>query len=481
MANRKILLPLSALLILIIGAAGTIYWNIHKQRLAIASGLPEIPDLQRRPAALLKSIHAADSGIRSSLRPVRSLKTLSALYHSNGYLNEAALCYGQLISVDPENPHWPHLKASIHASYGVLETAIPLWKRSIELDPKYISARLQYGNALLKRNALQEAEAAYQEIILKAPTNAYALLGLARVEIEKQNWAGARTHLERATRASDFQIGTDLLATTYRELGEFERADTLIGTTQIGAYPQIPDPWLLAIHDSSYDPYSLSIAGGQAAHAGDTQAGIRLLRKAASLDPKDPMLRYQLATLLLSAREIREAEDNLRHCTRLKPDFSDAWIQLIQLYKNGGDAQRAQQSLVNGYRNCPESPALLLELGRLKSQDKQWNEAIPFLEKSIRLRPNEAEAYIELAQCYFNQDRAERGIREIRNALNVEPANPTALSTICYYTILQGDEKASRLYMRKIYLQPRITQNQVSELEKAFAKSFGRSSKNPSK
>src|SRR5690606_8023038 len=125
-----------------------------------------------------------------------------------------------LLRFDAENARWPHLLAHMLAGHGRLEEAVPLWRRSTELAPDYVPAHLRLGDALTKLNQPEEARASYLAALEREPGNPYALLGLARVELQTDRLTAARERLQQAVAAQpDFGAAWHLLATVYQRLG----------------------------------------------------------------------------------------------------------------------------------------------------------------------------------------------------------------------------------------------------------------------
>ena len=107
-------------------------------------------------------------------------------------------CYEGLSDMDGDNPRWLHLQATIIASFGRMDDALPMRERVVELAPDYIPGRLRLGDVLLKTNRIGDAANAYAEVLARAPGDPYALLGLARCALATQDWNKAKGHLEQA-------------------------------------------------------------------------------------------------------------------------------------------------------------------------------------------------------------------------------------------------------------------------------------------
>jgi Flp pilus assembly protein TadD len=159
----------------------------------------------------------------------------------------------------------------------------------------------------------------------------------------------------------------------------------------------------------------------------------------------------------------------------LAPDFSDGWAQLADLLMKLGDRAAAERVVTAGLAHCPNSPGLHLQRANQLSAAGRFPEAIEQYKEAIRLRPDEADAFIDLAGVYFQLDRTEEGIAEIYKALKAEPEHPGALSTLAFNAISNGDEAGAREWLRHVKQQPRVTPEVRAVLVKAFVERFGRS------
>jgi Flp pilus assembly protein TadD len=183
---------------------------------------------------------------------------------------------------------------------------------------------------------------------------------------------------------------------------------------------------------------------------------------------------FQLGTLSATQGRYPAALAQLERCTRLAPDFADGWAQLSALQTQLGDAGAAAQTLATGLAHCPQSPGLQLMRARALQQAGLSQEAIGAFRESIRLRPNEADAYIELANFYITLGRTEEAVPLLRSALEAEPGNPMALGILTFHAITTGDEPSARRWFARVRDQPRVPPEQVEKLRAAYQEQFGR-------
>lgn len=476
-SRRTILIVIGVMLAAATAGAAFTWRRAERQRReAVLAAIPRRPDLGRLPAELAQRVLSCEQRVTAGSDAVAALGELSRLYHINGFFAEASQCYQGLVQADPNNPRWPHRFAAILAGYGQLDDAVPLWRRTVKLAPDFLPARLRLGDALLKMNRSEEAAKVYAAVLDREPENAYALLGLARIDVAAGQWNAARERLEIVVQRSKYSLGYDLLPTVYEHLGETGRAEAIRARAKAsGAYYDVPDPWLDELISDCYDTYRISAAAGTADHAGDTRGAMRILERALVLAPDQAVFQYQMGSYYLRLRDPSGARRCFERCTTLAPDFSDGWAQLVDLLMKLGDRSNAERALAAGLANCPNSPGLHLQRAQQFSAAGRFPEAIADFQDAIRLRPDEAEAHVDLAAVYFQLDRTDEGIAEIHRALKVEPEHPGALATLAFNAINLGDEAGAREWLLHVRQQPRVAPEVRDVLVRAYREKFGRS------
>jgi tetratricopeptide (TPR) repeat protein len=362
----------------------------------------------------------------------------------------------------------------ILAGYGDAENALPLLETVVDLAPQYIPARLRVGDLLLKQNRFDEAERAYAQILELSPDEAYAVLGLGRCYFEQGRWDDARQQLEEVVVMTHYQLGYDLIVTVYQELGLDRRADELRGRQRAsGAFRDPADPWIEVLDRDCYDVYRLSMRAGEATRNGKPEEAIRLLKRTLELAPESTSLHFQIGTTYKGMGYITEARGHLERCIVLEPGFPDAYAHLSDLFTQAGKISESDRVLAAGLAACPDSPGLHLMYARRLEKAGRTREAILEYENSIRLRPEEADASIELANLYFQLDRIDDGVAQLRIALQSEPDNPMALTTLALGAIMAGNREEARQWMNRIAQQPRVEADQIRTLQQAYANAFG--------
>jgi len=456
-------------------ALGVWWWRGYRQSDLIEKSLPARPNLANLAAELRERVREANEHAAHGPDQVAALGELARLYHANGFLQEALLCYKGLEQLEPKNPRWKYRHALIVSGFGEFGLAISLLHRTIELDPNYLPARLRLGDILLKDNQLKEAIAVYQDAQTHAPGEPYSMLGLARCDMDQELWPAACEKLEKVVAATNYALGYDLIVPVYEHLGMNDRAAAIRGRMKAwGAFRDMDDPWMEELNTDCYDAYQLSVAAGAFKVRGEKDVALPLMERAVRLSPKNAPLHFQLALLLLDFPDYAKARQELTLCTQLQPTFADGWIYLSGVISTMGDAAGAQQIFMQGLANCPDSPALHRMYGKQLQAQGRLDEAIHEFRESIRLRPTEADPYIELGIALFTAERTEEGLKEFSRALEAEPENPMVLCAMAFHEISIGNEAAARQWMQRVRSQPRVLTNDIERLTAAFQQAFGR-------
>jgi tetratricopeptide (TPR) repeat protein len=474
MKRNVLIVSLGVATLVAVSVAGWMAWNSAQRRARIEASIPARPDLNEWPAELAQRITDCEERARRGDDAIAGLDELSRLYHANGFYPEASQLYAALLQLDPDNPRWPHRLAHILAGFGRIEDAMPLWRQTLAHAPDYIPALLRVGDALLKVNQNAEAAEVYASVLRLEPRNPYALLGLGRIDVAAERWAQARERLESAVMLSNYELGYDLLPTVYERLGTSGRGEEIRARSKAsGAFRDPADPWLDELHSDCYDAYRLSLLGGNAQRNGDMRGAVAILERALKFAPDSAPIHYQLGMLFVSQREFTRARPRLEECIRLAPDFADGWAQLAHLQWTVGDRAAFERTINEGIVRCPDSAGLRQDRGRRLLKDGKTDAAIADFREAIRLRPQEAGAYLDLALAYGVIGRNADAAVELRRALQAEPENPDALEGLAIHAINVGDAAEARDFLRRVLSQPRISPETRESLRQAYTQKFG--------
>ena len=122
----------------------------------------------------------------------------------------------------------------------------------------------------------------------------------------------------------------------------------------------------------------------------------------------------------------------------------------FELHKQGklDEAQKLYLQILN--KNPNDLNALNL-LGMLKTQKKDFESAIYYLEKACKLTEDYFDIFFNLALAYKNNGQIEKAIQNYEKALSIEPKNPDACFNIANIYEKQNNTQKALEYYQKAY------------------------------
>jgi tetratricopeptide (TPR) repeat protein len=471
--RRRIIFSVLLTLLTLVG--GWYGWVQHARLLVVLRHIPVTPALDAQSAVLADSLAEAEARARSWRQTQEGLAGLSRLYHANGFYPEAVQCYEGLRQIDPRNPRWPHLHAILLADFGRLEEALPFREQAVVLAPDYLPSWLRLGDVLLKINRPADAARAYTGALERDSANPYALLGLARCDLASGDRTRARSRLQDAVaRHPDFIGALSLLATVHEHLGERTIADTIrldIGKRQ---FSEAPDAWFDELADDCFDAYRLSVAAAIASAANDRRRGLELIERAIALAPQIASYRRSAAQIMRADGNHENARRHLEEAVSRNPADSDAWLLLVDTLRKLGQDQAAGSALQKGLTHCPQSAGLHLAKAQQLAASQRLPEAIAEFRISAVLNPSDAAPLVEMADLCFATSQFEEGLAALHRALERQPGNPLALTSLTFYHITTANEAGALRHWQEVRRQPRTPTVMVENLRQAYRRQFNR-------
>ena len=466
--------------ILLAGALGLgvltagLAWRSHAARQRWQDMRPGLPDLVGDSAPGLDARLASCFSRLQAWPPDRAaLGDFARLCHANGLLQPAITAYQALVVLEPSEPRWPHLLAAILGSYGRLDEALPLLRRTTALAPGYLPGWLRLGDALFKADATAEAEAAFQEALKRAPGDPFALLGLARCDLQLERWTAARSHLQQAVAGDPhFADAQSLLASVFERLGNPEAAAVARGrVANEGHYTEPPDAWTDELTPYCHNPYTLLVAAAAATSEGTPAKALAPLNRALALAPDDPRIHRQKAKILSNLGDMKGARAALEKAVALAPNDENMLIDLVALLRAVKDQAALERAVTTGVAACPNSAALHYEAGLLAAQGGRLAEAADHFQFTWKNRPEKPAAARELAKVYFRSGRDDDGVTVLEKILVVTPRDTDTHVLLVQHGIETGDPRTAA-WLRQA-LQAGAPGLPEAELQQAYVRRFG--------
>jgi len=263
-------------------------------------------------ASRLANVDARLAGGKAAELRARNASALKDWSRASDYVEAAA--------ASPQMPHLHERAGVALVESGRYAEAVPLLKRSVELDPQSPVSR-EYLSAALARAGLEGlSERGIVETIERGirPGVFLSLLGESR--LRAGDAAGAARSFARALATGQDDVPARLrLADALVALGETERAGEELARA-VASRPSSPQA-----HDA---------LGRFLNQSGDHDAAAEAFRRAVALAPEEPVFWNNLGVALRLSGRHTEAASALAEATRLAP-------RMVDPYYNRGEIARA--------------------------------------------------------------------------------------------------------------------------------------------
>jgi len=139
-------------------------------------------------------------------------------------------------------------------------------------------------------------------------------------------------------------------------------------------------------------------------------------RKAASLDPKLPLVHFLLGEIALFRAHLQQAREEFRQEIQLNPGSAPAYDRLADAYMREGDLTRPEALLKRSILLDPNSTGPYILLGKLQLKVKDYAQAVIYLEKASRMDPSNFITHHLLSEAYRNIGKLVDAERESKTA-----------------------------------------------------------------
>jgi len=360
---------------------------------------PKNPETHFLAGRALVGMNEFNAGLSSFMRAIEVDSSYAPAHLEAGRLYFRAKRYAdaadqlqQYVSLKPDDPEgYLELGRALALSQNPDDRAkaIPILEKAHEQNPQSCDVAGALGKLYFERNPpdTENALKYYDQYAQCADTlmTAEDRLRLGTMYVAAKDSAKAVTQLMRAvamdstkTKDANFQLG----------FLYFARKD------YAGAIPYF-EAALRA--DSAFIPALMNIGLAKLA-VKQPNEGIMYLRRALEVSPKDNRPRIWIAQTLTSLDSLPEA---------------------LEMYQQAIAAE-------------PENPEAQRGAGVVLLLQKNWADAIPYLEKAVQLEPENIQGHIWLAQAYSNSGDLNRAKDEFNRVFEIDPNNKEAAKGLDY-------------------------------------------------
>ena len=348
---------------------------------------------------------------------IGKLGMLLDLYHRS---DDAAFCYRRAHLLAPTSFKWLYYLGSLLFNQKKMQDAVPVLTAALNLQPRYLPAKLKLGEALLDTGGIEAAAEIYEGILKDHPDTAEAYYGLGRVQSARGDHSSAADKYRKACDLfPTYGAAHYGLALAYHKLGRLSDAKEQLElrNRNPNIVPPVADPLrdeLRGLDRSAMDHLERGMLLEQ---VGRVEDAIGETEKALELNPSLVKAHVNLLILYGRVGNASKAEEHYKAIVAVAPnEFPEAYYNygvLLLKQQNLDGAEKAfRKALVLG----PSNEAALSNLGYVLEQEGKLSEAALQFGKLIDLHPTR-EAHFELGRILVNQQQYQGAIAQFQRAL----------------------------------------------------------------
>src|SRR5690606_29668195 len=188
----------------------------------------------------------------------------------------------------------------------------------------------------------------------------------------------------------------------------------------LGTEPALADQRAIELLESAPGhPMVLLFRGIARRLMDDPATAIEVLTPLCRSVQEAPMPHLQLGLAQRETGDVKSAERSIRQAVAVKPDFSDAWLALADLFVAEGDGKAADEAFASYIRHSSRDPRLDAPANLIR--DNRTKEAEALLRKQLEQQPNDVCAMCMLADVAQRHARLDDAAALLRRCLDLAP------------------------------------------------------------
>lgn len=352
--------------------------------------------------------------------------------------------------------------ADLYTRWGKEDRALKAYERLTRIEPSDVTHLVTLGEQYFQRGQKDKAAATWKKIIArKTPAN-FARLGEVYAEHDLRNEALAMYSkaIKLEAQNPDHYKGRaavyERLKMWESSIGDWDKVLELTASAEKVNKPARKEARRRVVQ--LYRRWSISQINRQ----------IIEWRRKFTAKPPDVEAGRFLVEAFLADHKYDQARETLEGLLRADDKDVDAMQELVTIYHRGNEFDKAERLLLRLVDLLPgREREFYTRIAEIKTDARQDDEAIRYVQKALEKSPNDPVAHMRLAERYEamqNEEALGKAVQAYENTIKLDPRNYTAYFRLArlYQRETSNHPKAAQLYREML---KRATDTEI--LEKA--------------
>jgi tetratricopeptide (TPR) repeat protein len=352
----------------------------------------ELPELSGAEAPVRAKIERLHAEVERAPRDGEAWGRLGMALDAHELYEAAKTAYQQASTLDPADFRWAyHLGCLFEVSRPI--EAVPWFERAVAIDPDYAPARVRFGELLEKLGRFDEARTQLLAARRLDAKNAFAPLGLGRIELNAGRIPAALPLLEAAyALAPETRAVVATLSQAYFRSGQPDRARRLAEEARfLPRKTYRPDQRRAAVRSEAVDLRSYLHRANTLRDVGDLAGARREVEALIAIAPSMAEAQYTAAGIYDRQGEAALAVKAASRALELEPDFSDIRPILAGNLLKLRRLDEAEAAARKALEEDPDDPNLHLVLAMIAAERGDVRELTRHLDRAYAIGTPDAE------------------------------------------------------------------------------------------
>ncbi len=378
-----------------------------------------------------------------------ALTYIGIIYDDRGEYDKAVDYYKRALKYNPEyTPAYRNL-ALTYRHAGNLEEAVKAIEKALDIDPENLNNMVLFGNLLFLQNRYKDAAAKYEKALEFDKENPSALYNLALTRFKLGDEITGIEYLKRAgtaDRAGEIaHLSYAKLGVIFTERKDYEMAKKYL---ELAASLEPEDP---------VDRYNLGIVYLK---EGDLESAVKEFEKAEEFGREDAELLENLGEAYYSLREYDKSIEAYNRLLNLNIRSTRIISRVAEINYKNGNLEKAYNlyKRITVLNPVSENARIAyLNMGNILDDLQRYEEAIEAYENALSIDPKDVSTLYNLGIVYKHLGKDELAIETWQKASELKTDDPKFLMAIAdYYYEKKLYDHALDEYSRVIRRWPNI-------------------------
>ena len=395
---------------------------------------------QNRATALNKTRKAAELNPKDA----HAYGIQGEIYEYEGKVDEAIKAYETSLSLAPNNARYLMSLGVLYYRQKQFAKAAAAFTSAWDADPKMAKAGYNAGVAYLNAGMSHQAEEILTRVVAADPQNGTVHIALGSA-LERNG--------KTAQAIESYKNGYNCSAAVSQKADAAAKAGVLYFNEGNYADAEI---WLnnsLIVAKEPKTEHNLArvyVEQGRAAEA------LPYARAAADAEPQNAVYAFTLAQAFEAAGETESAVSSYQKAVELNPGYLDAMINLGALYDRLQRYAEAESILKTAVAEDESNFEAWNNLGNVYYHQKKNDAAVDAYKKARTLRPNDTTVIYQTALACFDAGRIADAERAFLDLIEADPQNAEAYNDLGNLYFQAGEiDKAKDCYRKVLEINPR--------------------------